>query len=209
MNLFILLLLSEANGQNCPLVNTQTNFNLTEYVRDRWYIQQQQITTYLPLEENYCVTAKYNISDRKILGYKGVVLNVYNYANLNKVNGEEANKHNQVLCARVPNKTNPSKLLVAPCFLPNAFAGDYWVVAAGPKSYNYEWAIVSGGQPTVQYKDGCTTKTTGSNGAGFWYFSRVPLASRSVIKKLNKIAKSKGYTLSQLHNVTQANCSYL
>lgn len=209
MNLFILLLLSEANGQNCSLVNTQTNFNLTEYVRDRWYIQQQQITTYLPLEENYCVTAKYNISDRKILGYKGVVLNVYNYANLNKVNGEEANKHNQVLCARVPNKTNPSKLLVAPCFLPNAFAGDYWVVAAGPKSYNYEWAIVSGGQPTVQYKDGCTTKTTGSNGAGFWYFSRVPLASRSVIKKLNKIAKSKGYTLSQLHNVTQANCSYL
>ena len=209
MNLFILLLLSEANGQNCPLVNTQTNFNLTEYVRDRWYIQQQQITTYLPLEENYCVTAKYNISDRKILGYKGVVLNVYNYANLNKVNGEEANKHNQVLCARVPNKTNPSKLLVAPCFLPNVFAGDYWVVAAGPTSDNYEWAIVSGGQPTVQYKDGCTTKTTGSNGAGFWYFSRVPLASRSVIKKLNKIAKSKGYTLSQLHNVTQANCSYL
>ena len=209
MNLFILLLLSKANGQNCPLVNTQTNFNLTEYVRDRWYIQQQQITTYLPLEENYCVTAKYNISDRKILGYKGVVLNVYNYANLNKVNGEEANKHNQVLCARVPNKTNPSKLLVAPCFLPNVFAGDYWVVAAGPTSDNYEWAIVSGGQPTVQYKDGCTTKTTGSNGAGFWYFSRVPLASRSVIKKLNKIAKSKGYTLSQLHNVTQANCSYL
>ena len=209
MNLFILFLLSKANGQNCPLVNTQTNFNLTEYVRDRWYIQQQQITTYLPLEENYCVTAKYNISDRKILGYKGVVLNVYNYANLNKVNGEEANKHNQVLCARVPNKTNPSKLLVAPCFLPNVFAGDYWVVAAGPTSDNYEWAIVSGGQPTVQYKDGCTTKTTGSNGAGFWYFSRVPSASHSVIKKLNKIAKSKGYTLSQLHNVTQANCSYL
>lgn len=209
MNLFILLLLSEATGQNCPIVNTQTNFNLTEYVRDRWYIQKQQITTYLPLEENYCVTAKYNISDRKILGYKGVVLNVYNYANLYKVNGEEANKHNQVLCARVPDETIPSKLLVAPCFLPNAFAGDYWVVAAGPTSDNYEWAIVSGGQPTVQYKDGCTTKTTGSNGAGFWYFSRVPLASLSVIKKLNKIAKSKGYTLSQLHNVTQANCSYL
>ena len=209
MNFLTLFLLSSTTAQHCPVVNTQTNFNLTEYIRERWYIQQQQITSYLPLEENYCVTAKYNISDRKILGYKGVVLNVYNYANLHRVNGRQANKHNQVLCARVPDQTVPSKLLVAPCFLPNVFAGDYWVIAAGPKSDNYEWAIVSGGQPTVQYKDGCTTKTSGSNGAGFWYFSRVPVASDNVIKKLNRIAKSKGYTLSQLHNVTQVNCSYV
>ncbi len=209
MNLILLTLLASSTLNKCPIVNTQTNFNLTEYIRKRWYIQQQQVTSYLPLEENYCVTAKYNISDRKILGYKGVVLNVYNYANLRKVNGEQANKHNQVLCARVPNEKNPSKLLVAPCFLPNAFAGDYWVIAAGPASDNYEWAIVSGGQPTVEYEDGCTTKTTGSNGAGFWYFSRVPIASERVIKKLNKVARAKGYTLSQLHNVTQANCTYL
>ena len=209
MNILFVILLSQLKQQKCTIVNTQPNFNLTEYIRERWYIQKQQITSYLPLNENYCVTAKYNISDKKIIGYKGVVLNVYNYANLYKVNGKQANKYNQVLCARVPNKTNPSKLLVAPCFLPNVFAGDYWVIAAGPESDNYEWAIVSGGQPTVRYKDGCTTKTDGSNGAGFWYFSRVPMASNNVIKKLNKIAKSKGYTLSQLHNVTQKNCSYI
>ncbi len=209
MNILFVILLSQFRQQKCTIVETQTNFNLTEYIRERWYIQQQQITGYLTLKENYCVTAKYNISNKKIIDYKGVVLNVYNYANLFKVNGEEANKHNQVLCARVPDKTNPSKLLVAPCFLPNVFSGDYWIIAAGPRSDNYEWAIVSGGQPTVQYKDGCTTKTSGSNGAGFWYFSRVPIADKNIIKKLNKIAKSKGYTLSQLHNVTQKNCSYM
>ena len=209
MNFLLTILSISLANNNCPMVTTQENFNLTEYIRDKWYIQQQQITSYLPLEENYCVTARYNVSDKKILGYHGTVLNVYNYANLHKVNGENANKNNQVLCARVPDSKNPSKLLVAPCFLPNVFAGDYWVIAAGPSSNNYEWAIVSGGQPTVQYKDGCTTKTTGSNGAGFWYFSRVPVANNTVIKKLNKIARSKGYTLSQLHNVTQTNCSYL
>lgn len=209
MNFLKLLLFASTTAQSCPIVSTQNNFNLTEYVREKWFIQQQQITTYLPLRENYCVTAKYNISDKKILGYDGEVLNVYNYANLDRVNGEKANKHNQVLCARVPNKSNPSKLLVAPCFLPNAFAGDYWVIAAGPKPDNYQWAIVSGGQPTVQYHDGCTTKTKGSNGAGFWYFSRVPVASDKTIQTLNKLAKSKGYTLSQLHNVVQENCSYV
>ncbi len=206
---FLSILLITANINNdCPVVETQKNFNLTEYIRKEWYIQKQQITTYLPLKENYCVKATYNISDKKIIGYSGTILNVYNYANLYRVNGEKANKHNQVLCARIPDKKTPSKLLVAPCFLPNIFAGDYWVIAAGPTSNNYEWAIISGGQPTVKYDDGCTTKIKGSNGAGFWYFSRIPIANEFVIKQLDNIAINKGFTLSQLHSVVQENCTY-
>ena len=36
-----------------------------------------------------------------------------------------------VLCARQPDAVSTSALLVAPCFLPNVFGGDYWVVAVG------------------------------------------------------------------------------
>ena len=208
MNLISFLFLSSALNDQCQKVNTMNNFNITEYVKSKWYIQKQQITSYLPLRENYCVTAKYELSDKKIIGYNGIVLNVYNYANLDMVNGKNANKHNQVLCARIPNINISSKLLVAPCFLPNYFGGDYWVIAAGPHSNNYEWALVSGGQPTVHYDDGCTTKTTGSNGAGLWYFTRNQIVNNSVIEKLDKIAQYNGYTLSQLHNVNQTNCLY-
>ena len=67
----------------------------------------------------------------------------------------------------------PSRIINAPCFLPNTFAGPYWVIAAGPESYNYSWAIVSGGPPTVKYKDGnCSTSEQGTNGSGLWLFTR-------------------------------------
>ena len=208
MNLIFFLMLSSITNHQCPKVNTMNNFNITEYVKSKWYIQKQQITSYLPLRENYCVTANYELSDRKIIGYNGIVLNVYNYANIDMVNGKNANRHNQVLCARIPNRNISSKLLVAPCFLPNYFGGDYWVIAAGPNSNNYEWALISGGQPTVHYNDGCTTKTDGSNGAGLWYFTRNKIVNKSVIDTIDKIAISNGYTLSQLHDVNQTNCLY-
>ena len=205
--LFLTTILSSGINE-CPKVNTMSNFNISEYIGRKWYIQKQQITSYLPKRENYCVTAKYEFSKKKIIGYDGIVLNVYNYANLDRVNGQNANKHNQILCARIPNNNVSSKLLVAPCFLPNYFGGDYWVIEAGPTSNNYEWALVSGGQPTVKYNDGCTTKVSGSNGAGLWFFSRTQVANNSIINQLNKIAIKNGFTLSQLNNVSQIDCNY-
>lgn len=93
--------------------------------------------------------------------YSGVVTTVYNFATAGKVNGPPQNTANETkLCARQPNDRVPAAIINAPCFLPNLLAGDYWVVAIGPSPASYEWAIISAGQPTVQYKDGCTTKTT-------------------------------------------------
>merc|ERR1740138_1714598 len=138
-----------AASSSCPKVSVQDNFNLTEYVRSTWYIQQQQVTEYLSEAENYCTIATYVPNTKKTVPFfSGTVVEVYNYANEKKVNGKSENGDGMVLCARVPDKKEPSKLLVAPCFLPNVLAGDYWVVAAGPSPSNYEWAIVSGGQPT-------------------------------------------------------------
>lgn len=192
----------------CPIVNTVENLNLTEYISRPWYIQKQQTTLYLSIKDNYCVRAIYNKSTKKVPFYSGIVLNVNNYANENKINGYDLNKNNSILCARIYNSTIQSKLLVAPCFLPNSFAGDYWVISVGPESNNYEWAIVSGGQPMNEYKDGCTTNINSVNNAGFWFFTRQQVPSISIIKKLESISKKKGFTLSQLHEVEQSGCQY-
>ena len=122
-------------------------------------------------------------TNKKVPLFNGTVLAVYNYANKDKVNGENVNKNKQILCARVPNNKLKSKLLVAPCFLPNFLGGDYWVIAVGPTSDNYKWAIISGGNQQVQYKDGCTTKTDGVNGAGFGFLQEIKIQMKILLTK--------------------------
>ena len=48
---------------SCPTVKTvgSQHFNLTEWVRKTWYIQEQQIVDYQPLDSFYCVAATYNL----------------------------------------------------------------------------------------------------------------------------------------------------
>ena len=98
---------------------------------------------------------------------------------------------------------------MAPCFLPNLFAGDYWVIAVGPSSDNYEWAIVSGGQPTVQYEDGCTTRNDTVNHSGFWFLTRNQTVNNTLLEIMSDIAKDKGFTTSLLNDVKQEGCKYL
>tara|TARA_E500000178_G_C16826386_1_gene663984 strand:- start:285 stop:902 length:618 start_codon:yes stop_codon:yes gene_type:complete len=191
---------------NCPDISTVQNFNLTEYLDKTWYIQYQQETAYLPKNTNYCVTARYNLIDKNILFYKGPVIEVSNHARKNSVNGEDLNKHNITLCARIPDINVKSKLLVAPCFLPNYFAGDYWVVAVGPDSSNYEWAIISGGKPTVQLSDGCTTKIDKVNDSGFWFFTKNKNPSKKIIDFMFKKANQIGFSTKRLNKVIQENC---
>ena len=207
---FILLLFVSVDFSQsaCPTVSTVDNFNITEYTRDRWYIQKQQITEYLPLRNNYCVNAMYKVSNKTVPFYHGIVLDVFNNANTDGVNGTRVNQNNFSLCGRIPNENVSSKLLVAPCFLPNFFAGDYWVIDAGPSSSNYEYAIISGGQPTIEYSDGCTTSTNYTNNSGFWFFTREKIASDNLIRYMENRAKEKGFTLRLLNNVTQFGCNY-
>lgn len=196
---------------SCPNIQPMNNFNTTEYIRQSWYIQQQQITGYQPNNTLYCVAQTLNTTNRTVPFFNGSVLSVYNYGNINSVNGPTENKNNFTLCARQTNASLPSSIINAPCFLPNILAGPYWVIAAGPESFNYTWAIVSGGPPTVQYSDGnCSTKLTGTNGSGLWLFSRYRNSTEALddIRHMRFVLTNLGYTTSQLLNVTQTGCNY-
>ena len=71
----------------CPAVATQGNFNLTEWIRASWYIQQQQVTGYQSPEDLFCVLATYELEGREVPGFDGTVISVYNYQNRGAVNG--------------------------------------------------------------------------------------------------------------------------
>merc|ERR1719409_1085422 len=138
-----------AANDDCPAVRRYKNVNQTEFVRATWYIQQQQLTGYQPADQLYCVTATYNTGEgSKVPFFGGKVITVHNYAN-----------NQSVLCARQPDANDAAKLEVAPCFLPNFLSGAYWILELGTDAEgHYDWMVVSAGQPTVKYADGCTTK---------------------------------------------------
>merc|ERR1712137_101727 len=194
----VVLCLIKLIVSECPPVSVQENFNVEEYVRAPWYIQRQQNVQYLPPNENYCTRANYSLVD-------STHVSVFNYANSNQVNGHVNGGY---LCAVISNVTEPAKLAVGPCQLSDKFYGPYWVVAAGPSSDHYEWALISGGQPTHQTIHGCTCGT-GTNGSGLWVFSRSQVASQDEINQVVSIAQTKGFDITILAPVIQEGCKYL
>tara|TARA_B100000963_G_C22573836_1_gene647408 strand:- start:182 stop:841 length:660 start_codon:yes stop_codon:yes gene_type:complete len=192
----------------CPRIQPMENFNTTEYIRATWYIQQQQITGYQPRNSLYCVAQTLNLTNKTVPFFDGSVISVFNYGRLDGVNGTLENPKNFTLCARQINQSDPARIINAPCFLPNFLAGPYWVIGAGPKSDFYEWAIVSGGPPTVRYPDGnCSTSLEGTNGSGLWLFTRRQNGT-DLIPLMRDYLLNFGYTTSQLLNVTQEGCNY-
>lgn len=214
MNLYIIVIAygvlyyAYTNTQHsCKVVKTVDNVDLDRFIEHTWYSQYQQEVKYQTRDSFYCVSATYNLElDRKVPLFSGKVISVYNYANYEKVNGVPMNTRNgTVLCAKQPIAYDNSKLVVSPCNLPSFFGGPYWIIGL---QENYEWAVISGGQPKNQYSDGCTTNVNTTNNSGLWIFSRYPIMPKDHLNDANKLLKSKGYTLSQLLPVEQDGCLY-
>ena len=184
-------------AQTCKEVTTVSNFNVTKYASKPWYIHQQAVTRYSPSSQNFCTRAKYKVRKSPTLPW-GYTVSVNNYA-------EDAagNVYGGPLCAYQKSGT-PSKLAVAPCFVPKVAAGPYWVVA-----YNEAegYALVSGGQPTIKGTDGCKTGT-GTNNSGLWIFSRSKVRDSTLIQKVRGIAKAAGFDTSVLKDVEHGGCDY-
>merc|ERR1711904_466735 len=201
----------------CKEVTTQPNFNLTKFTSHKWFIHKQMTIKYLPANERYCVVATYTQKD-------ATHIKVHNYANINHTNGpvDDSDVHVKALggiCGKATGDV-ASKLEVGPCYLGviSRFTyGPYWVVAAGdsscvgatcPQPEQYEWALISGGQPKHQTAGGCTTGT-GVNDSGMWIFQAASQRNETLLAGVEAIAKAKGFDISVLHDVEQAGCKYL
>ncbi len=166
------------------------------YASAPWYVHQQAENVYSPIEQNYCTTAQYTVreSPTSLFRYTVDVNNQAQYENGIKVEGN--------LCAYQTRKS-PSKLAVAPCFLPKRFAGPYWVVAYD-ESEGY--ALISGGQPKFLTENGLCSSGTGINNSGLWIFSRSQTRNETLVNMVRSIAENAGFDLSVLNDVDQTGC---
>lgn|ERR1711966_42109 len=192
----------------CPVVTPVADFDVSKYTDKTWYVQKQQVNGYQKVDDLFCVTATYNT------GNDGLI-KVDNRANQKAVNQNISGEGNAFskLCAKQL-KAGTGEIGVQPCFLFNigltSTAGPYWVIAIDP---NYEWAVISGGQPTEIIGDDsadvkCTTKTTGINGSGLWLFTRSPMPPNSVVDTMEATLADMGVSTAKLLDVKQAGCTY-
>jgi len=196
-----LLATMQACALECPPANFSSiqNFDLDTFISARWHIQQQQPVSYLPASENYCVYADYKKSDPKT--FWGYDVLVHNHAE-DVAAPHTVHDSGSKICAKIVDAAT-GKLEVAPCFLPSAAAGPYWVIA-----YSEEegYALISGGPPKTASAGGCQMGT-GVNGSGLWIFTRKQQKDAALIEKVRGIATQKGFDLSILNEVDQSNCS--
>mmetsp|Transcript_7299 Transcript_7299/g.14732 ORF Transcript_7299/g.14732 Transcript_7299/m.14732 type:complete len:368 (+) Transcript_7299:12-1115(+) len=186
-----------SNLGECPPVTTAANFDLDSYISGKWYIQEQAVTQYLPIEQNYCVQASYTKKDSA--SWLGWTIDVNNYA-------EEADgtvhSSGDTLCAKSTDKNDPAKLGVAPCFLPSFLSGPYWVLEYDEAE---GYALVSGGQPSEETEKGCTNGD-GVNDSGLWIFTRQQIRDDALVDRVRDMAIAQGFDVSVLNKVDQSNC---
>lgn len=193
----------------CKPVETQHGFDLMTFVSKPWFIQQQAATAYLPITWNFCVAAQYKVlKERTLWGYTIGVRNVAYEADgtlhdSGDVEPGPGSKSKGILRAYSTDKYDPAKLAVAPYFIPQFLSGDYWVIA-----YSEEegYALISGGQPTIETKNGFCRTGTATNGSGLWIFTRAQQRDEALVQKVREIAKAQGFDLSVLNDVDQTNC---
>mmetsp|Transcript_3469 Transcript_3469/g.9874 ORF Transcript_3469/g.9874 Transcript_3469/m.9874 type:complete len:232 (-) Transcript_3469:74-769(-) len=193
----------------CPRIGKNTNFNqesLAAYVSGEWYVHEQAVTTYLPEGRNYCVTASYKQIPRTFWGYTIEVNNQAKNANGETFGG--------ILAAAQTNpQEDPSKLEVAPGFLPRFLAGLYWILEFQQEEEDgEEWALIVGGQPDVRTENGCKTKNRFiTSSGGLWIFTRSSERNDDLIEKIKTIAVDKyelDTTVLNFVNQTASFCGY-
>ncbi|KAJ8601190.1 hypothetical protein CTAYLR_003218 [Chrysophaeum taylorii] len=197
-------------ADDCKTVTPLSDVDLTEFLRATWYTQQQQVVKFQSTDDLYCVAATYALENRTVPFFDGLVISVYNYATEDEVNGEPQNTADgMVLCARLEDANITGKLAVSPCWLPNIAAAPYWIVAIhADDDGKYDWAVISGGQPTELQDDGGCTTSTGSYAGGLWIFSRDPVASNQTLADAQAAAVDLGISLAELNDVPQDGCTY-
>jgi lipocalin len=196
--------LSVVAAATCPPegFSSITGFDIDGFISKRWYIQQMMETSYLPKSHNWCVSAEYSRLPKK--SFWGYDVRVHNHAEEQDgtVHDSDKNIKGGGLNAKIVNET-AGQFKVAPYFLPTFLAGPFWVL---DYSEAEGYALISGGPPTHEGKDGGCKPGTGINDSGLWIFTREQKRNEQLVSKVRAIAKSKGFDLSVLNDVDQSKC---
>jgi apolipoprotein D and lipocalin family protein len=203
----------DVEEENCPPLAVTPDFDLASYISAKWYVHEQAETTYLPLENNYCVSAQYEaLSDSTFWGY---TIQVNNTAK--NIHGDVFGGILYAFQSDVDNE--PAKLKVAPGFLPRFLAGPYWVLDYQESGDGNDaddddgYALIVGGQPNVRTDNGCKTRNRWiTSSGGLWIFTRSFVRNEELITMIrNKAANEFGLDVTILNPVDHSNatlCGY-
>jgi len=160
---------------------------LASFIAQRWFIQQQQETRYVPKEKNFCVSAAYTERARPrnpfTLSSWRYDIDVQNYAET-----EDGESSGGGICAKIVSNST-GQLAVAPCFLPSYFAGPYWILDYDERE---GYALITGGAPALQGKDeGTCVPGSDVTDSGIWVFTRCPHPSSELLEEVTRIARDR------------------
>lgn len=210
----------------CPPPNFDAvkGLDVAKFATAPWFSQAQIPLSYNPIDELFCVRARYELIDPDDLA---AGLKVFFYANKGRVNGPAVSTGpNSTDIEQIGNITDleePSKFTILPAILRNVlsrtnlrfFFPDHWVVAVGPSrnaTLGYDWAIVSAGPPRTPGIRGCRTDVAflglfEVHEGGLWLMTREPVdpTSNDIMRN---VAEALGFDLSVLVDVKQAKCKY-
>jgi lipocalin len=205
----------------CPPANFQSKqtLNPAKFFEGRWYALAQVPVKFQ--EENlfYCISANYKIQKTalcQLTGCDDEIVKILNTANSDSVKGDQLIAN---LNGYIPNAKAPSKALVGPTFLPSNLYGPYWVIEAGTyadliegkpsfEGEDYEWALISSGEPKIETSGGCITGQGVEDPKGIWLFSRQPIVSKEIYEKALAFVASKGFDVNALKKVIHEGCQY-
>ena len=218
--IIFMMITSIVSSTICPPsdFHSKMNFNPSSYFNGTWYSIVQLEVAYQPLSSFFCTLATYRIEKTRwcsLYGCKDTKVVVHNRGTTG-LNGHE---NRAILQGYIPNKKIPSHVKVGPRFLPHFFYGDYWIIEAGTYeevlndtpfiSDKYEWALISGGSPTLTVGNGCLAGIGKTNMKGFWFLSRDPEPSDDAIANITALAHNKGFDTTMWKRVVQKGCTYV
>lgn len=195
----------------CPVISTFPGFDdkaLASYTSGTWYVHEQAVTTYLPEENNYCVTVQYELIGRRT--FWGYTIRVNNRAK--NVEGEDFG--GRLYAAQTDKRNAPAKLEVAPGFLPRFLAGPYWILDYQEESeFGEGYALIIGGQPNVRTENGCRTKNRFiTSSGGLWIFTRGQVRNEALLSMVRTKAEQEfGLDVTVLNTVDHTDkelCGY-
>ena len=64
----------------------------------------------------------------------------------------------------------------------------------------YDWALVSGGPPTIPTPNGCRTRENFTNASGLFILVRVPFPPTSEVDRVRALAQELGFDISGIGN---------
>jgi len=202
--------------------DAKSDFDFDSYISAPWFAAKQIPVSYQKYPDNfYCVRAEY-IEDNTFCLFCNnkprVVID--NQARNGAVDGEPLGSVSRFFRGIVRNPRAPAKVSVGFFADVLQWKPNYWIVAAGTyddilngvesTGTNYEWAIITGGPPSVEGENGkCKPNPGLLNLLGMWMFVRNSVPPAGVIEAIDNYASEKlGLDTTAWLPVVQEGCVF-